>query len=619
MSLSCRSVQLRDPINGLAVRPGLGGGPACTLAFLRDGGMCELDCAGPDSSGLGPQLPTQGKALGSAFRPVYDPCTDAVLVVPRPWTAVLRLNANREVSLLAGSVATSTGIADGVGAVARFSRIVSTTTDARGSVFCVDWGGKLRRLDTRSGHVATLAAVEPPKGTWWSVAYDSTTGALYAATKTAVCRLRPSALTASGSGSGSRAGGEAEEAVELVAGDWAEEGDANGPGAIARFHNITALLALPGSGRLLIADGPDLRCLLGYGVNTLASDCLHQNGAQQLVLLPHGELAAVSCWSQDLALFAGPELASGPAAAAAGPSGALAAAGRGPGPGSGAGFEFGGFRCVPDTPVQSDRCFSMPRLGATSWVGPTVGSHAPATPAPTAAAAAASTAPVVAAAAEAAEVQPVDPSRLLGLLAAPSAAGGGGFVTVLLAGGQATVAHRSVLAAGSGFFATHLAAAPADAAALEMSLTDADPDAFAVLLRHMYGIAMDMYPSPYDAAVHLVAAVPAELLRPTAVLASRLDVHGAVAALAERLAAAATPATAVQDLVWADAHHMSELATRLRRFVLSQRSLVVREAKADVLALVGRRPELAAELMMALMEAENGDDSAGLLRATMST
>ncbi|KAG2482238.1 hypothetical protein HYH03_018821 [Edaphochlamys debaryana] len=182
---------------------------------------------------------------------------------------------------------------------------------------------------------------------------------------------------------------------------------------------------------------------------------------------------------------------------------------------------------------------------------------------------------------------PPSPDRLLDLLAPASldhaGSGGGsgeaahdaaaltGTVTVRV-GGRAFPVQRSVLAAGSDFFARLLAPGGgfADSGAAEVDLPDADPTAFAYLLSYM-------------------------------VLAERLLMGGAAAALTERLAAAATPATALSDLLWADEHGMTDLVARLKAFALANRRCL---DLSPLRELVGRCPQLATELLGGALRAE---------------
>ncbi len=97
--------------------------------------------------------------------------------------------------------------------------------------------------------------------------------------------------------------------------------------------------------------------------------------------------------------------------------------------------------------------------------------------------------------------------------------------------------HRVVLAARCPFFRTLFNAGMADSAARELPLPDADPDAFAVLLRYMYGGEVP----PCERAVHR-AAVP---------LCDMLLLPKVKEALVEVLVANMDASTIVADLLWA--------------------------------------------------------------------
>ncbi|KAG2489344.1 hypothetical protein HYH03_012174 [Edaphochlamys debaryana] len=191
------------------------------------------------------------------------------------------------------------------------------------------------------------------------------------------------------------------------------------------------------------------------------------------------------------------------------------------------------------------------------------------------------------------------PPSLLGPSPADVGGGGGstcaascsGAVTVLV-GKRACCAHRAILAAGSEYFARLLAPEGgfAESGAVEVALPDADPSAFAHLLSYMYGTHRGL-------PCTQLLAVPAELLRPTAELAGRLLMSPAVTAqLTERLAARTTAATVLSDLVWADAHGLTELAERLRAFAVRKRKALELDGVEE---LAERYPQQAAKLLRA--------------------
>ncbi|KAG2493323.1 hypothetical protein HYH03_008458 [Edaphochlamys debaryana] len=526
MALSHRTLTLKAA-RGLVVRPRPGGGPDQALVFLDDGGVHELEGVGPDAK-LGPKLAALAADGAWQGSPAYDPASDAVYFAPAPAPPsgstprapvaafpgfVSKLDARNRFRDVAGSG--ERGFTDGAGVAARAARITTLAPDGKGGVWMSDWEW-IRRLDTRSGEVTTLGGVNRPgrvhmpNGRWCNqLRFDPATDTLWTTTRTAVWRVR---VDGGGNGSGSGGG------VELVAGDWQQQGSVDGSGTAARFDLITDALPVSG-GRLLIADCLDLRCMdAGGAVTTLLRGCFPSGEYRQMAILPSGELG-VMMQNGRLVLVSGGEWASP----------------------------------VPPPPAATtDLLLSLlaPQAAAEDAGGSGSGD--------------ASVAP--------------------------------GTVTVRV-GGRAFPAHRSVLAAGSEYFARLLAPGGgfAESGAAEVALPDADPAAFAHLLSYMYGTSLGL-------PCTQLLAVPAELLRPTAALAGRLQLAGAVAALTERLAAAATPASVLSDLAWADAHGMTDLAERLRAYAVWNRRSVV--AQGDLVAEFAKYwPQQAAELLKAFAEA----------------
>ncbi|KAG2493325.1 hypothetical protein HYH03_008460 [Edaphochlamys debaryana] len=405
---------------------------------------------------------------------------------------------------------------DGWGTKARFDRIAALA-DGRGGLWVAD-KDSIRRLDTLSWRVTTLGGgAKAPKEEWWeSLAFDPAAGTLWAASATVVCRVRT----------------EGSVGLELAAGVWEEEGSVDSSGTAARFHDITALLPVAG-GRLLIADGPDPRCMDDAcgAVSTLLRGCFVKDGARQLVVLRDGGLGAVTAVHGSLLLISGKDFT---------------------------------------------RPWQPPtRLAPAAFTDHLLGVLAPP-----------------------AEVYGGDggSSVASGPTATATAAALCGAVTVRV-GGRAFPAHRSVLTAGSEYFARLLAPGGgfAESGAPEVALLDADPAAFAHLLSYMYGTSLGLFSASSPSL-----AVPPALLRPTAALAGRLLMGGgAVAALTERLAAAATPASVLSDLAWADAHGMTGLAEQLRTYSIPNRKAL---DPSGLRQLVDSSPEQAAELLKAFTE-----------------
>ncbi|KAG2493368.1 hypothetical protein HYH03_008500 [Edaphochlamys debaryana] len=501
MALACRPVWLRKMARGLVVRPRPGGGPDQVLFFTGPGPVYELECgaAGEDCA-LGPQLASVGDGGG---QPAYDPTSDASLF-PRSTFTISKLDASNQVTDVAGSLY---GLRDGRGAGAGFRVITSLAADGRGGVWVADCD-RIRRLDTRSGEVTTLAGVQATRGSWGSLTcHPAADGTLWATTARAVCRVRTA--------------DNIEGRMELVAGHWAEEGSLDGSGRAARFDCINAVLPVSG-GRLLIANGADLRCMdAGGAVTTLLRGCFRGVGVDQMAVLPSGDVGVVT-------------------------------------------------RACTFTIISG-------------------GDFAPQAQQPP----------------PAAQQQELQPStdRLLSLLAPPGEgdAGGSGGSAPSAPSGSLTVrvgdrafpVQRSVLAAGSEYFARLLAPGGgfAESGGAEVSLPDADLAAFVHLLSYMYGTSLGL-----SGASSPLLSVPPELLRPTAALAGRLLMGGAVAVLTERLAAAATPASVLSDLAWADAHGLTDLVERLTAYAVRKRKAVELDGLEE---FTERCPQQAAKLLRA--------------------
>ncbi|KAG2486964.1 hypothetical protein HYH03_014461 [Edaphochlamys debaryana] len=178
----------------------------------------------------------------------------------------------------------------------RFEVIHGLVADGRGNLWVLDLG-MVRRVDITTCQVSSLPGTQRPER-WRALAFDATSGTLLAATARAVCRVH------------TEGGG----IVELLAGELSQPGQAQPPSddedeqrpsnaidgdcTTARFAKIALLLPLP-SGRLLIADGRDLRCLNaatgggGGAVRTLLRGCFLAKGAQHMAVLPYGDLGVL--------------------------------------------------------------------------------------------------------------------------------------------------------------------------------------------------------------------------------------------------------------------------------------------------------------------------------------
>ncbi|KXZ54390.1 hypothetical protein GPECTOR_5g47 [Gonium pectorale] len=180
--------------------------------------------------------------------------------------------------------------------------------------------------------------------------------------------------------------------------------------------------------------------------------------------------------------------------------------------------------------------------------------------------------------------KPLPPPLSAGLLRQPS--DGGAATVTLRVGGTALVAHRAVLRSRSEYFAHLLSSGFAEHGAAVLQLPEADPDAFGALLAYMY--------------TGQLRRLPRALLRPAAELAGRLLMPAAASELQRRLLAAATPATVVADLLWAERHSLTELAAGLKRYFVRRPRQVAEAAPAAVRALAEGSPGLAGELLLEL-------------------
>ncbi|KXZ45687.1 hypothetical protein GPECTOR_51g672 [Gonium pectorale] len=158
-------------------------------------------------------------------------------------------------------------------------------------------------------------------------------------------------------------------------------------------------------------------------------------------------------------------------------------------------------------------------------------------------------------------------------------------------GSKAFAVHRSLLADHSESFAKLYLSANGAASDRETVLTDADPDAFELLLEYMYG-----------SGTASLRAVPDELLRPVAELAGRLGMPGVCSQLKERLlAVCSTPKTAATDLVWAERQGLHELVPELKSYFIRHRREVTAAAPDSVRQLLAGNQALAAEVVLAAL------------------
>ncbi len=155
-------------------------------------------------------------------------------------------------------------------------------------------------------------------------------------------------------------------------------------------------------------------------------------------------------------------------------------------------------------------------------------------------------------------------------------------------GGQVFAAHRTVLAARSPYFRQRLdpGAGFADAGGPRLSLPDADPGAFAAVLRYMYT----------DSA----GPVPPELLQPVGELADRLLLPGLCAQVGSQLLGRVCAESVVGLLLWAEQRSsfevlLSGLKEWFTTFCVPQRGGIL--SLEELGRLQRESPSLAQELL----------------------
>ncbi|PNH10714.1 ARM REPEAT PROTEIN INTERACTING WITH ABF2 [Tetrabaena socialis] len=147
-------------------------------------------------------------------------------------------------------------------------------------------------------------------------------------------------------------------------------------------------------------------------------------------------------------------------------------------------------------------------------------------------------------------------------------------------------AHRLLLSARSDYFQQRLGGGFVEGSAQQLSLPDADPDAFELWLRFVYTGAAD---------------IPAAQAACVAELADRLllpELREQAAAVVE---ASVSTGTVVGLLLWAEGRGpaFSELLSRLKAWYVENHEEVMREAKEEVKLLMACSPDLMFELMHA--------------------
>ncbi len=156
-------------------------------------------------------------------------------------------------------------------------------------------------------------------------------------------------------------------------------------------------------------------------------------------------------------------------------------------------------------------------------------------------------------------------------------------VTVEVAG-RRFYAHRAILAARCDYFRQRLEGGFADGGEQLMQLPDADPEAFEVVLRHIY--------------TGEAGEVPGHLLRPAAELADRLLLPELCVKTQAALMAGVSSETVVDLLLWAEARGpaFGGLLRALKEWYVGHQREVLRCARDSVRRLAGESPDLMVEL-----------------------
>ncbi|GIM12505.1 hypothetical protein Vretimale_15833, partial [Volvox reticuliferus] len=154
----------------------------------------------------------------------------------------------------------------------------------------------------------------------------------------------------------------------------------------------------------------------------------------------------------------------------------------------------------------------------------------------------------------------------------------------VVVGDRSFSCHRAILAARCEYFRRLFQSGFADSSRSKVSLPDADPGAFSLILRYIYCAAMD-FPSP--------------LLRALAELADRLLLPAASLTAQRQLLSATCPITVVEDLLWAEGRGFEELLTGLKAYYLANAHRILEEAPHSLEVLMMRSPKLHLELYAA--------------------
>ncbi|GLC41663.1 hypothetical protein PLESTB_000691200 [Pleodorina starrii] len=149
-------------------------------------------------------------------------------------------------------------------------------------------------------------------------------------------------------------------------------------------------------------------------------------------------------------------------------------------------------------------------------------------------------------------------------------------------GGRAFHVHRGILAARSEYFRRQFENEFSDSHTARSTLNEADPDAFGLVLRHLYTGSVEVPPAKAQAVAELASRLLLEKLRDQAVAAVLAD---------------ARAETVVDGMLWADAQGFGGLLASLMAWYLDNQADVVQRA-GDSFSRLEANPALMRELLV---------------------
>ncbi|KXZ47320.1 hypothetical protein GPECTOR_36g44 [Gonium pectorale] len=157
----------------------------------------------------------------------------------------------------------------------------------------------------------------------------------------------------------------------------------------------------------------------------------------------------------------------------------------------------------------------------------------------------------------------------------------------VVVGDTAFPVHRALLGARCDYFRQRLQGGFADGAAARLSLPDAEPEAFALLLRFLYTGHVD---------------IPAALARAVAELADRLLLPELCLGAQARVLATPGPETLIDTLLWAESRGpgYSQLRASLAELYLEHHQEINHSWADGLRRLMAESPELMMELVLKL-------------------